>query len=95
MEKNKEYSITTKIMTYDNGKTVIHLQFPDGQEQLDVRHMAHLLMGGVSLLIKSCNNSDLGIKDHELMKEMYEHLTSEFTNDSYSDAEFIKNKKDE
>jgi hypothetical protein len=49
------------------------------------------LAGAISLLIKSSSQGDK-IKDYELIKEVIDHLNSEFVNiDSYSDAYVSKN----
>jgi hypothetical protein len=39
------------------------------------------------MLIRSCDNSDMGIKSHDLIKDVVDHLHSEYTNtESFSDA---------
>jgi len=44
------------------------------------------------MLIKSCSNADTGIKDHELMTEVVEHLKSEFIDlESFNDI-FVNKK---
>jgi hypothetical protein len=91
--------VRVTVVTDDDGKTIVNVKTPTNQQSLDTRQMAHVLVGGIALLIKSCNNQDLGIKDHELMKEVTNHLNESFTDDSYddahSDASIIKNKNNE
>lgn len=72
------------------GKAVVSIGYPKEQEKMHVKEATHLLIAGASLLIKACSKVDVGIKDHELIKEVYEHLSKEFTStESYEDA-FIR-----
>lgn len=83
----RDISITV-IAELDNEteRTTIHIGYPKG-DVLGIKQSVHLLAGGISLLVKSCSKHDLGIKDHELMDEIMEHLNKEFSSiDSFQDA---------
>ena len=62
-----------------------------GNIEYTATSMAHILAGGIGLLIKSCNTADTGITDHALLAEVIDHLEREFTsitafdNASYND----------
>lgn len=60
-------------------------QFPERNHE-DIEHMAIVLCGGLSLLIK-CANKEGKIKDYELMEKVIGILQSEFVNNnSFKDA---------
>jgi hypothetical protein len=61
------------------GISVVSLLFPKSQP-LTVKESASILTSAVSMLIKSCDNSDMGIKSHDLIKEVVDHLHSEYVN---------------
>ena len=68
-----------------NNRSNISIGYPNGQELLTVKESSHILAGAISLLIKSSYQGDK-IKDYELIKEVIDHLNSEFVNtDSFSD----------
>jgi hypothetical protein len=68
-----------------NNRSNISIGYPNGQELLTVKESSHILAGAISLLIKSSSQGDK-IKDYELIKEVIDHLNSEFVNtDSFSD----------
>jgi len=74
-----------------NNRSNISIGYPNGQELLTVKESSHILAGAISLLIKSSSQGDK-IKDYELIKEVIDHLNSEFIDiDSYSDAYVSKN----
>ena len=74
------------------GKMNLFIELPKDQPKMNVQQIAHLLTGGVNMLIKSCSNADTGIKDHELMTEVVEHLKSEFIDlESFNDI-FVNKK---
>jgi hypothetical protein len=64
----------------------------DKQEDMSVTNVTHLLVGGIAMLIKSCGDSDMGIKDHELMEEVLEHLNLEFSSYKSFDDLYINKK---
>jgi len=68
-----------------NNRSNISIGYPNGQELLTVKESSHILAGAISLLIKSSSQGDK-IKDYELIKEVIDHLNSEFVNtDSFFD----------
>jgi len=91
--KKSNYTVTVNAKTDENGKSVISVATPKGQEELNARQMAHVLIGGVTLLVKSCEKHDLGIKGYELMKEIYTHLEETFMGDEFADAKSMNVKK--
>lgn len=91
--KKSDYTVTVNVKTDENGKSIINVLTPKGQDELNARQMAHVLIGGVTLLVKSCEKNDLGIKDYELMKEIYTHLEDTFVGDEFADAKSMNVKK--
>jgi hypothetical protein len=77
-------------MEVKDGRSYLSINFPK-QQQITVQETSHILAGAISLLIKSSSRGDK-IKDYELIKEVIDHLNSEFVNiDSYTDAYVSKN----
>lgn len=73
-------------MDEETGRMVVSINYPEEQAGLLIRDAAHLLIAGASLLVKACSKKDVGIKDYELVSELVNHLTSEFSStDSYED----------
>ena len=65
----------------------------DNEPELSFREISHILVGGMSLLVKLVNKTG-EMKDHELMEEIIHHLNQEFISiKNFSDAEVIKLKK--
>jgi len=95
--KSVKYSI---IVNMENdpeiaGKINVSIGFPAKQDNLTVNEATHMLVAGVSLLIKSSNQLNDG-KDYKLMEEVIEHLNSEFASvkafkDAYINKQMIKN----
>jgi len=86
--------VSVEVITDETGKSIVNVLTPKSQKELNVRQMVHTLIGGVTLLVKSCENNDLGIKDHELMREIYTHLEDCFISDEFADAKsFIEENK--
>ena len=68
-----------------NNRSNISIGYPNGQELLTVKESSHILAGAISLLIKSSSKGDK-FKDYEIIREVVDHLNSEFVNsDSFSD----------
>jgi len=71
----------------ETGRTDFFILLPREQRTINIKEATHLLLGGVSMLIKSCSQSDFGIKDFELLKEAFDHLKHEFSSiDSFEDS---------
>ena len=73
-------------------KVNVSIGLPSDQEDMSVANVTHLLVGGIAMLIKSCGDSDMGIKDHELMEEVLEHLNLEFSSYKSFDDLYINKK---
>jgi hypothetical protein len=72
-------------MEVKDGRSHLSINFPKNQQQITVQETSHILAGAISLLIKSSSRGDK-IKDYELIKEVVDHLNSEFVNtNSFSD----------
>jgi hypothetical protein len=72
-------------MEVKDGRSYLSINFPKNQKQITVQETSHILAGAISLLIKSSSQGDK-IKDYELIKEVIDHLNSEFVStDSFSD----------
>ena len=71
--------ITVAVQPNDkpNGYNV-QLLFDKNQRLLSVQQCTHILISAVALLVKSCEKADVGIKDHELIEEVMDHLNQEF-----------------
>lgn len=86
----KNLEITVSINVHGDGRNDVYIGFPKGQEKVSVQDAAHMLAAGINLLVKSCNNHDVGISDHELQTEIIEHMNNEFASTrSYYDAEIL------
>jgi hypothetical protein len=88
-----DYTVTVNVKTDEKNKSVVNIITPKSQKELTARQMVHVLIGGVTLLVKSCEKHDLGIKDFELMKEIYAHLEETFIGDEFADAKLMNMKK--
>src|ERR1017187_2892371 len=77
----------------DSGLSKVFIGFPPEQGGMTVQSATHLLTSGVALLIKTCSKADTGIKDYELMKEVYKHLEEEFSSITYRDDTFVDKEK--
>lgn len=79
-----DINLTTKI-------TNVAILLPKNQQKLSVKEAASVLVSGVLLLIRSCDENS-PIKDYELMQEVVNQLNSEFTSPtSFSDAKIFDN----
>ena len=67
----------------------VYIGFPKEQGKMTTQEAAHLLTAGVALLVKACAKTDTGIKDHELMKEIYQHLEEEFSSITSRDNTYV------
>jgi hypothetical protein len=87
MDNNIKTTIIVEVDTnLKTGISVVNLLFPKSQP-LTVKESASILTSAISMLIRSCDNSDTGIKSHELIKDVVDHLHIEYTNtESFSDA---------
>ena len=84
MSSNRSFRVVIDTEISD-GRANINISFPKKQELLSIQETSHILAGDISLLIKSSSKGDK-IKDYELIKEVINHLNSEFVNiDSFSD----------
>jgi hypothetical protein len=84
MSSNRSFRVVIDTEISD-GRANINISFPKKQELLSIQETSHILAGAISLLIKSSSKGDK-IKDYELIKEVINHLNSEFVNiDSFSD----------
>lgn len=82
----KKTVVVDVITDTEIGRSIVNIGFPT-DKPLNVRESAHMLAAGISMLIRSCDNNKMGIKSHELMKEVIDHLNNEYISvDSYSDA---------
>lgn len=84
--------ITVRVVENEEfpGKMNVNIEIPKEQQKMSTQQAAHILTAGVNLIIKSCGSE--GIKDHELITEVIEHLRSEFINSKSYDDVFRNNK---
>lgn len=93
MENKTGLEITVKAEhNKETGRTDFFILLPREQRTINIKEATHLLLGGVSMLIKSCNQNDFGIKDFELLRESFDHLKQEFSSiDSFEDSKANEN----
>lgn len=76
-------------------KSNVFVSYDGGGEQLSFRQMSHILVGGISLIVKLIDKSG-EMKDYELMEEIINHLNQEFASlKSFNDAEIIKEQEND
>lgn len=84
MNLDKTHVIVSHEMT--NDRSVIEIKFVPDERILSVRETAHILVGAISLLIRSCTKEGSTISETRLMAEVIEHLNQEFISiDSFED----------
>jgi hypothetical protein len=87
MNKNEDVQIVVNL-TFEDGRSIFNLGFPRNSKKITLVQAAHVLTGAVAMLIKSVDLTKDGLKSHELMKEVVNHLESEFIDtNSFEDAE--------
>jgi len=96
----REINITVDEDEVIPKKYNISIAMPKDQAIMSVKEITHTLIGSVSMMIKSCEHNEVGIKDYELLEEVIEHLNSEFGsiksyNDLYTNEVYIKKTDEE
>ena len=87
MDKFKDAQIVVNLK-FEDGRAIYNLGFPSSKQKLTLQETTHILTGAVAMLIRGVTKEKDGISEGELMREVMEHLNSEFVNpDSFSDAE--------
>jgi hypothetical protein len=85
--------ITAKIENDNVGVEVKQIKMDDQEKLLTFKEMCHLMVEGISLLIKLSEEKE-GTKDYELMKEVIDHLNNNFISiSSFDDAKIIEKPK--
>ena len=84
MNLDKTHIIVSHEMS-DN-RSLIEIKFVPDERQLTVKETTHVLIGAVSLLIRSCTKEGSTITESQLMSEVIEHLNQEYISiDSFED----------
>ena len=84
MNLDKTHIIVSHEMS-DN-RSLIEIKFLPNERQLSVRDSTHVLVGAISLLIRSCTKEGSTISESQLMSEVIDHLNQEFISiDSFED----------
>ncbi len=66
-----------------NGEYNTFVQTPREQEPMPLEDAAHMLASGISVIIRNISeNKDSKIKDHELLRQIVDHLQMEFVESS-------------
>lgn len=87
MDKFKDAQIVVNLK-FEDGRAIYNLGFPSSKQKLTLSETTHILTGAVAMLIRAVNEEKDGISEGELMRNVMEHLNSEFVNpDSFSDGE--------
>jgi hypothetical protein len=85
MKKNRY--VVQVIANHKEDRVNFDIGIPKEQHPMDIKHTAHILAGGISLLIKHCDVNDLDISGADLLKEIIVHLETEFVStESFYDA---------
>ena len=79
MRKVKKRVIVDVETDLDTKISVVSVLFPKDQS-LNVKDAATILTSALSMLIKSCENTDMGIKSHELIKDIIDQLNDDYIN---------------
>ena len=83
--------ITEMVYEPDSSRVVVNVKFPANQDKMTIPEVAHLLVGGLSMMIKGATKENCGMTDYELMGKCIEHLNSEFASaTSFDDVEVNK-----
>lgn len=86
MRKVKKRVIVDVETDLDTKISVVSVLFPKDQS-LNVKDTATILTSALSMLIKSCENTDMSIKSHELIKDIIDQLNDNYINTkSFEDA---------
>lgn len=85
--------VTTEVEFEEQpGKVVINVKFPNGQQKLSIPDAAHILAGGLSLLVRGATKENCGMTDYELMESVIANLNHHFTDTKdFRDIEVNKN----
>lgn len=84
MNLDKTHVVVSHEMIDD--RSSIEIKFVPNERILSVRETAHILVGAISLLIRSCTKEGSTISETKLMAEVIEHLNQEFISiDSFED----------
>jgi hypothetical protein len=87
MDKFKDVEIMVRLK-FEDGRAIFTLGFPSDKQKLTLHETAHTLTGAVAMLIRSVDSSKDKTSGHELMKEVIEHLESEFIDpNAFEDSE--------
>lgn len=87
MNKNEDVQILVNLK-FEDGRAIYNLGFPSNKQKLTLIETAHILTGAVSMLIRSVNSERDGTTEHNLMKDVIEHLNTSYTDPkAFEDAE--------
>jgi len=87
MNKNQDAQIIVNLK-FEDGRAIYSLGYPSNKQKLTLEESAHILVGAVSMLIRSINSERDGITEHQLMKDVIEHLNMSYTDPkAFEDAE--------
>jgi hypothetical protein len=87
MDKFKDSQIVVNLI-FENNRAIYSLGFPSNKQKLTLHETTHILTGAVAMLIKSVDSTKDNSSGHELMKEVVQHLESEFIDpNSFEDSE--------
>lgn len=91
--KDNKVRIVVEIEPRDDGRVQLSVgQLPHEEVTLTFSSMAKML-GGAIVMLTRLSEKECGVKDHELMKEIIDNMSSEFAStDSFCDAELFSRK---
>ena len=84
--KNLEKANVVISHEMKEGRSLFEVRFLPDERRISIQECAHILVGGLGVIIRASSQGD-SITEHELMKQVVEHLTKEFISpDSFKDA---------
>lgn len=89
-----KYIVNVEIdIKHDKSNVYVSQGQVEDTQKLSFREMSHVLVGGISLLVKLVEQTG-EMKDYELMEEVINHLNKEFVSlKSFADAKIIEGKE--
>ena len=91
MDNKLDLTVSVNVKVEDDDKAIFSILFPENQQKLTLMNTTDLLVGGLSLLIKSADKFDDDIKDYELIEIINKKLNDLFiSTTSFNDAEIDK-----
>lgn len=76
----------------EGDRAIINVYYPDNQQLITPSTGAHILAGAIGVIIKGCTHNDMGIKDHELVKDVVDHIHKDFVESKNFEDVYVNDK---